>query len=173
MAVNLTGLDPTLVRPAFQENPLAEPDPETDWCAFYIQDAEALNYPDVRHAPEDGGRDEVTDWIDQEARLYFYGPRADELAGLVRRGLHVERNRYALRKAGIAVRRLGNASRMPELVNGKWLNRVDLVIYITFAARGDYAVPNLRQSGGEIASDEIRGGEYFGGSYDTDGAGRP
>jgi hypothetical protein len=149
MVVGLTGLAPELVRPAFQESPLAEPGLETDWCAFHIRDSEATNFPDVQHVSPgsiEDGHDVVTDWINKEVRLYFYGPRAEDYAGMVRRGLQVEQNLSALRSVGIALRRVGNAAQMPELVNGKWLSRVDLVLYITLEQSGSYAVLNLLQA---------------------------
>jgi hypothetical protein len=145
MAAGLTGIDPTLIRPAFQGEPLKTPPPEENWCAFYIQDTNAVNYPAVVHESGEDGRDEVTDWMNKEIRLYFYGPASEEYAGMVRRGLHIEQNRYALRRMGVAVRRVGNAVQMPELANGKWLRRCDLVIYITYAASASYAVLNLLQ----------------------------
>jgi hypothetical protein len=143
MVTGITGLDPRLVRPAFQESPLAAPAAGSDWCAFNIRDAAAVNYPAVVHISDEDGHDEVTDWMDKEIRLYFYGPASEEHAGMVRRGLHIEQNRYALRQIGVAVRRIGSAVQMPELANGKWLRRCDLVIYITFAASASYAVLNL------------------------------
>ncbi|MDR1495642.1 MAG: hypothetical protein LBS67_01810 [Clostridiales Family XIII bacterium] len=143
MVAGLTGIAPALIRPAFQGEPLKTPSPEKDWCAFYIQDAAAMNYPAVVHSSDGDGHDEVTDWMDKEIRLYFYGPASEEHAGMMRRGLHIEQNRYALRQMGVAVRRVGGAAQMPELANGKWLRRCDLVIYITFAASASYAVLNL------------------------------
>lgn len=154
MIVGLTGLDKTLVRPAFQHDPLKAPKPEIDWCAFFLRNASSTNFPAVLHAPNGDGSDMVIDWIDKEIHLYFYGPRAQENAELIRRGLHVEQNRYELRKAGFAIRSVGNATQVPEIVNGKWLNRCDIVVYATIEAIGRYAVLNLLQAGGTIANDD-------------------
>lgn len=170
MIAGLTGISETLVRPAFQENPLKAPDPKdnVDWCAFYIRDSAATNYPYVAHISDADGSDVVVDWVDKEITAYFYGPNCETLAGMVRRGLHVEQNRHDLRQAGISIRRVGSVEQMPELVNGKWHDRADLTIFATFRATGTYRVLNLLQSGGTILSDEIRGGTQFSVPFDTD-----
>ncbi|MDR1020505.1 MAG: hypothetical protein LBL73_07090 [Synergistaceae bacterium] len=172
MVVGLTGLDPVLVRPAFQEDPLAAPAPEVDWCAFHVADSSATNFPDARHVPDGDGHDEITDWTDKEIRLSFYGKLSEEYAGMTRRGLHIEQNRFRLRESGISVRRAGNAAPFPELVNGKWLRRCDLVIFATLEATGGYAVLNLLQSGGPVKTDSFRDGEQFATQFDTDGHAR-
>ncbi|MDR0653308.1 MAG: hypothetical protein LBG12_08385 [Synergistaceae bacterium] len=152
MITGLTGLDSTLVRPAFQEYPLAVPEPDVDWCAFYIRDSSPTNYPDVRHSPDGGGNDTVTDWQNKEIHLYFYGPDCEEYAGMVRRGLHVEQNYFEFRKSGIAVKRIGNVVQMPEKVNEKWVSRADLIIYATYAASASYPVLDVAglADGGQI-----------------------
>jgi hypothetical protein len=152
MITGLTGLDSKLVRPAFQEYPLATPEPDVDWCAFYIRDSSAANYPDVRHSPDDGGSDIVTDWQNKEIHLYFYGPDCGEYAGMVRRGLHVEQNYLEFRKSGIVVKRVGNVAQMPEKVNEKWVSRADLIIYAAYAVSVSYPVLDVSElsDGGQI-----------------------
>ncbi len=168
MLVGLTGFDKTLVRPAYQDTPLAAPSASVDWCAFFIQDAAALNYAQVVHISDDDGHDTVIDQAEKEVRLYFYGRATDEYAGRVRRGLHIEQNRFELRQAGVAVRRIDSPVQAPVLTNEKWLRRTDLTIHITYEARGDYEVLNLLQAGGPIITDITHGGEPFLGDYDTD-----
>ena len=168
MIVGLTDFDNTLVRPAYQENPLAEPPPDVNWCAFHATDSNATNYSFVHHVSDGDGEDVVTDWINKEIRLYFYGNLSNEYAGMVRRGLMVEQNRYNLRKAGVAIRKVNNAIQVPELVNDKWIYRTDLVIDVTFEAVGNYAILNLLQSGGTVYSDNFRDGKQLTTEYDTD-----
>jgi hypothetical protein len=152
MLAGLTGLDSTLKRPAFQESPLAVPKPDIDWCMFYIRDAMATNYPDVRHSPEAGGSDIVTDWQSKEIHLYFYGPDCEEYAGMIRRGLHVEQNYLEFRKSGIVVKRIGNVTQMPEKVNEKWLSRADLIIYAAYTVSVSYPVMDIAElsDGGQV-----------------------
>ena len=175
MLTALTGIDATLIRPAFQGNPLAEPPLDTDWCGFYLRDTSATNYPYVGQSPYGEGY-VVADWVDKEIHLYFYGPNSEEFAGMVRRGLHIEQNFREFRKSGIVVKRVGNVTQVPEKANDKWLSRSDLIIYATVAVASEYSVQSLEQlaDGGQNWSleqpgsgDEINGGS--GGGNDGDG----
>ena len=144
MLTGITGIEAALVRPAFQGEPLAEPPIDVDWCGFYLRDASAVNYPYVGYAP-DGDGSGVTDIVDKEIHLYFYGPHSEEFAGMVRRGLHVEQNHREFRKSGIVVKRVGNVIQVPEIVHGKWLSRSDLIIYATVAFFAEYPVFQLEE----------------------------
>jgi hypothetical protein len=169
MIAGLTGLNSTLIRPAFQESPLAEPKSVIDWCLFFIRDSSPANYPDARNYP-DGENGVVTDWMNKEIHLYFYGPNCEEYAGMIRRGLHVEQNYLEFRKSGIAVKRVGGVTMMPELANGKWLSRADLIIYAAYAASASYPVMKIAElaDGGQTWEIHSPDGEESGGQSDPD-----
>jgi hypothetical protein len=161
MIVGLTNLNPQLVRPAFQESPLANPPRNTDWCAFFIRDSFATNFPAISHVKTGDGHNEITDWVDKEIMLYFYGPQSEKYAGMVRRGLHVEQNHWKFRQSGITVKRVGNVTQMPELVNEKWIRRCDLIVYATVENKAAFAVFNLTAlaDGGQVWEVETPQGE--------------
>ena len=146
----ITGLDNTLVRPSRQLDPAQQPDPLTDWCAFDIMRVSSDPWPDVAHVSAGDGSDIVVDHDRYEMGAVFYGPNADTLAGLLRRGLCVWQNRSALRSVGIALQSVGDPVTVPELDSMVWRQRVDLSARFIVESRGTYAVLNLLRSTGSI-----------------------
>lgn len=150
----ITGLDNTLVRPSRQLDPAQQPDPLTDWCAFDIMRVSSDPWPDVAHVSAGDGSDTVVDHDRYEVGAVFYGPNADTLAGLLRRGLCVWQNRSALRSVGIALQSVGDPVTVPELDSMVWRQRVDLSVRFIVESRGSYAVLNLLRSTGDIIGDD-------------------
>lgn len=150
----ITGLDNTLVRPSRQLDPALQPDPLTDWCAFDIVRVSSDPWPDVAHVSTGEGSDTVVDHDRYEMGAVFYGPNADTLAGLLRRGLYIWQNRSALRAVGIALQSVGDPVTVPELDSLVWRQRVDLSARFIVESRGSYAVLNLLRSTGSINGDD-------------------
>ena len=150
----VTGLDNTLVRPSRQLDPAQQPDALTDWCAFDIVRVSSDPWLDVAHVSTGQGSDSVVDHDRYEVGAVFYGPSADTLAGLLRRGLHVWQNRSALRSVGIALQSVGDPVTVPELDSMVWRQRVDLSARFIVESRGSYAVLNLLRSTGDIIGDD-------------------
>lgn len=150
----ITGLDNTLVRPSRQLDPAQQPAPNVDWCAFDLIRAASDPWLDVVHVSTGDGRDMVTDHDAYDLGAVFYGPNADTLAGLLRRGLYVWQNRSALRSVGIALRSVGDPVTVPELDSMVWRQRVDLSVRFIVENRGSYAVLNLLRSTGDILGDD-------------------
>ena len=150
----ITGLDNTLVRPSRQLDPAQQPDALTDWCAFDIVRVSSDPWLDVAHVSTGQGSDSVVDHDRYEVGAVFYGPNADTLAGLLRRGLYVWQNRSALRSVGIALQSVGDPVTVPELDSMVWRQRVDLSARFIVEVRGGYAVLNLLRSTGDIKGDD-------------------
>lgn len=150
----VTGLDNTLVRPSRQLDPAQQPDALTDWCAFDIIRVSSDPWTDVTHISTGEGSDSVVDHDRYEIGAVFYGPSADTLAGLLRRGLYVWQNRSALRSVGITLQSVGDPVTVPELDSMVWRQRVDLSARFIVESRGSYAVLNLLRSTGDIKGDD-------------------
>lgn len=150
----VTGLDNTLVRPSRQLDPAQQPDALTNWCAFDIVRVSSDPWLDVVHVSTKDGSDSVVDHDRYEVGAVFYGPNADTLAGLLRRGLYVWQNRSALRSVGIALQSVGDPITVPELDSMVWRQRVDLSARFIVESRGSYAVLNLLRSTGDIIGDD-------------------
>lgn len=150
----ITGLDNTLVRPSRQLEPAQQPAPGTDWAAFDVIRVSSDVWPDVVHVSDGQGHDEVVDHDRYDVGVVFYGPDADTLAGLLRRGLCVWQNRSALRAVGIALQSVGDPVTVPELDSMVWRQRVDVSARFIVESRGGYAVLNLLRSTGDILGDD-------------------
>ena len=144
----------TAVRPSRQLDPAQQPAPDVDWCAFDIMRVSSDPWPDVAHVSAGDGSDMVVDHDRYEVGAVFYGPNADTLAGLLRRGLYVWQNRSALRAVGIALQSVGDPVTVPELDSLVWRQRVDLSARFIVESRGSYAVLNLLRSTGSINGDD-------------------
>ena len=66
-----------------------------------------------------------------EIQVSFYGPKANETYGLLRDGFQVQQNLEALRRASMGFQELGNGSRVPDLINEKWVNRIEATLVLT------------------------------------------
>ena len=150
----VTGIDNTLVRPSRQLDPAQQPDALTDWCAFDIVRVSSDPWLDVAHVSTGQCSDSVVDHDRYELGAVFYGPNADTLAGLLRRGLYVWQNRSALRSVGIALQSVGDPITVPELDSMVWRQRVDLSARFIVESCGSYAVLNLLRSTGDILGDD-------------------
>jgi hypothetical protein len=162
----ITALPGDLVRPANQEDPGPTPGSSVTWAAFQIIDGSAEDYPYIRHYGDGDGYDIVTDWAEKNVLVSVYGPDADDVGDTIRRALHVGQNRDALRLAGVAVTRIGVPQQMPELVNEKWLRRVDLWIYTSVETRGTYQILNILRATGILYAD-LHGGNQLKRTFDT------
>lgn len=150
----ITGLANTLVRPSRQLDPAQQPDPLTNWAAFDVHRVSSDAWLDVTHVSTGDGSDTVVDHDRYEVGVVIYGPDADTLAGLLRRGLYVWQNRSALRSVGIALQSVGDPVTVPELDSLIWRQRVDLSARFIVESRGSYAVLNLLRSTGDILGDD-------------------
>lgn len=150
----IVGLNNTLVRPSRQLDPAQQPPPGTNWAAFDVRRVSSDVWPDVTHVSAGQGNDEVVDHDRYDVGIVFYGPDADTLAGIMRRGLCVWQNRAALRALGIALQKIGDPVTVPELDSMVWRQRVDLSVRFAVESRGGYAVLNLLRSQGTISGDD-------------------
>ena len=150
----ITGLDNTLVRPVRQVQPTRQPAHPVNWCAFDIERATSDEWASYEHVSADDGSDLIIDHDVYTILAVVYGPDADELAGILRRGLYVWQNRAALRAVGIAVQRIAAPVSVPELADSLWRQRVDLEVQFAVERRGSYAVLNLLRSTGDILGDD-------------------
>lgn len=146
MVAGITGLVGNLVRPRWQTKPPKQPGHGVNWCAVGIPDEDHERFSAVVHegAGDDGqGTDTVITWETLSVLVTFYGPGARDLAARLRDGLYIEQNRAPLRAAGLALAEVGRAVKLPELVNGAWLGRVDLPLVMRNVARRTFGVRNI------------------------------
>lgn len=148
LVVGVTGLDGTLVRPRWQRTPPPSPNIVTNWCAIGAMTTTPDDSPYMEHVDPTGPVDNTGydrfqrhEMIDVLAS--FYGPKARTFAGLLRDGLNIEQNRWALTQAGMGVHHIGRVTFLPEQIGQEWRLRSDL--FLSFSRQLDriYLVRSL------------------------------
>jgi hypothetical protein len=120
--VGVSGLDGTLVRPAWQANPPKSPDTSIDWMALAIHQgmADANAYLGVG---SDGISANLQRNEELQVDLSFYGPNAYSLAGIVRDGFEIPQNLDALTFAKMGFISATLAMHAPDLINEEWRDK--------------------------------------------------
>lgn len=140
LIAGITGLTGTLVRPRWQPEPPKQPAHDVDWCSLGIQTRARHGSPAVTHDGTGSGTDVVLAWERLELLTSFYGPGAQDLISRLLSGLAVDQNRTALRSAGLAYLFAGEPVVAPELIQTRWVQRVDLTLFFELEVRRDYSV---------------------------------
>lgn len=157
LVVNLTELDGTLVRPAWQPEPPNQPDNATDWVAFSILNKKADTFAYVAH---DGGAGDDSLGLDRvqrnelvEVLFTHYGPNAHLYADLVRDGLSVEQNREGIKQAATDLVEVREQVVAPELINNLYYYRVDQTIVFRRQVDRFFGVKNVGSFEGGVVAD--------------------
>lgn len=152
----ITGLDGTLVRPAWQTEPPNIPDASTAWCAVAITEQPADVYAWVGELA-DGSAAQVQRQEILHVLCSFYdtgsGGLADGFAKRLRDGLSVPQNREPLELAGMGLVDVGDLQTAPVLFKQRWLYRVDLLMRIRSAVWRDYSVLSLKSAQASIEAE--------------------
>jgi hypothetical protein len=160
--VGIAGLDPTLVRPRWQEEGINLPPSGTNWMAFG-----ATNYaPDVfavTDGPQIEGYAEFGYWVpgyavqdptDPSVNSFqrheivtflcsFYGPECSKYMALLRDGLQVPQNLAVMSANSMTLMEATTGTRVPSLVKEKWLDRIDLSVLIRRLVLRQYPILSL------------------------------
>jgi hypothetical protein len=146
------------VRPNWQPVPPAQPDINTNWCAFGIEVTKSDTFPYVGHSASVNGAqgaDFVLRYEDLSVNCSFYGPNADAYAVAARDGLAVAQNREILYLNGCAFVECGDIKTIPSLINTQWYYRVDMMIRLRREILKAYPVLNVLSSSGTITTGDI------------------
>lgn len=163
VVAGITGLPPSLVRPRWQPIPPKQPELTVDWSAIGVMREEDLALKArIRHDPTgvifephdpnapDDGYDVLGKTVSDRVLVTFYGPNAWENASLLADGLCIEQNRSALQLASVGLTSIGDRISAPELINERWVNRVDFTIKLNREIQRIYPVYNLLRAVGTI-----------------------
>jgi hypothetical protein len=178
LVAGITGLPGAMVRPRWQTQEPILPPIDTDWSAIGIVSRDGDTYSTEWHegggptsdignyeigaspiggALSPGASGPASSSIIRHETLNivatFYGPNCQGNAALLRDGLGLAQNREVLFLARMGLQEIGQLARGPELVKGNWLGRVDLPFSIRRAIVRNYAILNLRQLQGTLATD--------------------
>lgn len=130
IVAGVTGLDPTLVRPRWQQEPPNLPDVGTTWAAVGVSRTTPLGIPAAQElTTPNGNGSSLQQWHEEfELLCSFYGPNAQRAATGLRSGMFVANNREALFLAGMAFVDTGPLMRLPSLTQNLFLGRWDITL---------------------------------------------
>ena len=149
--VGVTGIDATLVRPMWQQNPPPIPSIDVDWCGFSIM-AQRPEKGAFHEQLNSGGatliRHEELDLL-----CAFYGPSCLANTGLLRDGLElIAQNRAQLFLAGMGVTGFSDTTHAPELVNDRFFDRADITMTVKREIRRSYDVLYFLGANGTVTA---------------------
>lgn len=154
VVAGVTGLARGMVRPRWQSKPPPHPDITTNWCAIGITTI-VSDYGTVKiHHSEGQGSDEQQRHDTVDLLASFYGPGAYSLASRLRDGLMVAQNREAMRAAGVNLLEATRMRTASDLLNERFIRRVDLEIRLRRAFVRTYPILNLLSAVGSFETSD-------------------
>lgn len=156
--VGISGYAGTLVRPKWQIAPPKQPDIGTDWIAYavsnIIPDANAYTWLD---------QDDVDNLQRQEfleIQVAFYGPNALENISIFRDGFQIQQNLEAMRLANMGFTGITNSQRGPDLVNGRWVERLETTLALVRLVQRIYPILSFASAAGTIHTVVVDNDDY-------------
>lgn len=150
--VGISGFtDPSLVRPDWQIAPPNNPDITVDWIGFGV----AVTSPDANAYvnSNDDGSSTLVRQERLEIRCHFYGPNCMDISTLVRDGFQIQQNLEALERANLGFAYVEDAVRIPDLINERWCDRVQMSVFLRRQQVREYPVLPLLSAKGTIKAE--------------------
>ena len=158
VVAGITGLDPTLVRPRWQENPPNLPLRSTNWAAIGVVHRPApVGTAVATYDPTAANGEGALILIrqeDLELLCSFYGPNCQGNGAVLRDGLYVGQNREALFLAGMGLGSVSDLTKAPEMIKSAWYQRADLTVVIRREVRRQYPVLSVVSGVGTIVTEQ-------------------
>lgn len=149
----LTAIERLNVRPRWQPKPPAMPPDNVSWCAFGITELDGDWSASQRHISDGDGRTEQTRHETLTILASFYGPAGYSKASQLRDGLWLKQNWAALNQAGVALLECSRARTASDLVNTRFIRRIDLEMRFRRAITRSYPILNLLSAQGSFTTD--------------------
>ncbi len=146
--VGISGLPGSFVRPNWQEKPPSNPDLSVNWLAFGV----ILEAPDYSAyvGQNDDGSQMMSRQEGVQIKCTFYGPLAMTYARIVRNGFQLSQNLEALRAAKMGFVNTDAPIHVPELVNERFIDRIEMAVHLRRQEIETYPVLNVLSAEGTI-----------------------
>lgn len=141
--VGLTGLDPKLVRPRWQPEPLNVPEATTNWCGLGVRRVMSDAHAAELHDAVGDGYNQMRRHEKVVFAASFYGPQALDFAEKLRDGAAIAQNRDVLSMNGVGFVECGDILSVPEFLKQQWYNRRDMDFSVNRQIVRNYGVLNL------------------------------
>jgi hypothetical protein len=147
--VGLTGIDGTLVRPLWQEDPPPRPERQVNWISFGVKSHGRWWNSHIKHVTfenEDNeiiSYDEVLRNEELDLTCSCYGPNADATSAALWNGAQVAQNREYLIRNSLFFVSVEDPITVPEKIKQRWVRRVDQKILLRRAVCLRYPVESL------------------------------
>lgn len=154
VVVGLTAIPGPMVRPKWQVEPPPNPPLEVNWIGFGIESQS----PDFSAYLAPTGPNQSLQTQRQEdltLSLSIYGPDAVETYGLLRDGFQIPQNRISLYRANMGFTELSEARHVPDLVNQRWIDRVECTLRLKREVQRTYPVLTFASASGIIYVPDI------------------
>lgn len=143
----VTGLDNKLVRPRWQADPPTMPKRDVTWVGFGVSGDTRSDVNAYESIGTVIRHEEVT------VLCSFYGPQANGYAALLRDGLALGQNRFALDQNNVGLIEAIGPRTFAELVKEVWIRRADLAIRLRREIRREYAILSVLWAHGAVVTE--------------------
>lgn len=159
MIVGVTNINGTLVRPKWQIAPPKQPDIATNWIAFGIQILTPDQLAYVGLLDDASSAASFQRQVLLQIDCGFYGSSAMENILIFQDAFQIQQNLDYLRAAKMGYRQITPAIRGPDLVNGRWVERLETSLYLTWQVQRTYAILSLESAEGTLHT-TVNGEDY-------------
>lgn len=159
----LSGFAGELCRPEWQPEMPKQPDINVNWLAFGIGSATPDNnaYTQTLQATEE---DPVTTTLQRnellEVNLSVYGPSAYDNITLIRDGFQLDQNLALMRQANVIFAYDSVAQHLPDLVNGRWIDRYVTQVFFRRQVQRLYPILNFVSANGTVHAQTIENSDF-------------
>ena len=141
----VTGLDGSMVRPAWQPVSPKMPSADTDWAAVGVLDETPDAGPALLHRETTDSLGTTHSVRHSQLRIIaaFYGPRAHGHAIALRDGAGILQNQDVIKRHKMGIVEVGQIINATEMAAQGWLRRVDVHIIARRMVTQQYAIHHI------------------------------
>lgn len=155
LVAGITALDPTLVRPRWQPEPPALPEPTVDWASIGEVNRDKDVFSFVGHQSGGDGNDYTYRNQILNILCTFYGPNARMFSERLSMGFEIAQNREVMTLNGYGLVEVGSSTTTTEMINQRWLPREDVPFSLRRAQEFKYPILNLLGGQGTLVDDTV------------------